>query len=50
MQKKNRRLKEKKTNIKMGFKSAKQSHNNRLQVGGLILPSKEIYNAYKGCL
>ena len=40
-------FKEKKTNIKMGFKSAKQSHNNRLQVGGLILPSKEIYNAYK---
>ena len=31
----------------MGFKSAKQSHNNGLQVGGLILPSKEIYNAYK---
>ena len=31
----------------MGFKSAKQSHNNRFQVGGLILPSKEIYNAYK---
>ena len=31
----------------MGFKSAKQSHNNGFQVGGLILPSKEIYNAYK---
>ena len=40
-------FKEKKTNIKMGFKSAKQSHNNAFQVGGLILPSKEIYNAYK---
>ena len=40
-------FKEKKTNIKMGFKLAKQSHNNGFQVGGLILPSKEIYNAYK---
>ena len=27
-------FKEKKTNIKMGFKSSKQSHNNGSQVGG----------------
>ena len=33
--------------MKMGFKSTKQLHSNGFQVGGLIFPSKEIYNVYK---